>query len=133
MMSDLTNKDAEQDSKLAVLESRIESFRERLYGLEDKTKNIDVIESTLDNALRRIELVHERIDRTESKIKELDNELRSRLRKLEIWVGGAAAVIAAATFIIGIIASVESKENDYGSNGSAKQEVLLQFPSSGNK
>ena len=132
-MSDLTNKDAEQDSKLAVLESRIESFRERLYGLEDKTKNIDVIESTLDNALRRIELVHERIDRTESKIKELDNELRSRLRKLEIWVGGAAAVIAAATFIIGIIASVESKENDYGSNGSAKQEVLLQFPSSGNK
>ena len=133
MMSDLTNKDAEQDSKLAVLESRIESFRERLYGLEDKTKNIDVIESTLDNALRRIELVHERIDRTESKIKELDNELRSRIRKLEIWVGGAAAVIAAATFIIGIIASVESKENDYGSNGSAKQEVLLQFPSSGNK
>ena len=127
MMSDLTNKDAEQDSKLAVLESRIESFRERLYGLEDKTKNIDVIESTLDNALRRIELVHERIDRTESKIKELDNELRSRLRKLEIWVGGAAAVIAAATFIIGIIASVESKENDYGSNGSAKQEVLLQL------
>ena len=132
-MSDLTNKDAEQDSKLAVLESRIESFRERLYGLEDKTKNIDVIESTLDNALRRIELVHERIDRTESKIKELDNELRNRIRKLEIWVGGAAAVIAAATFIIGIIASVESKENDYGSNGSTKQEVLLQFPSSGNK
>jgi len=133
MMSDLTNKDAEQDSKLAVLESRIESFRERLYGLEDKTKNIDVIESTLDNALRRIELVHERIDRTESKIKELDNELRNRIRKLEIWVGGAAAVIAAATFIIGIIASVESKENDYGINGSTKQEVLLQFPSSGNK
>ena len=132
-MSDLTNKDAEQDSKLAVLESRIESFRERLYGLEDKTKNIDVIESTLDNALRRIELVHERIDRTESKIKELDNELRSRIRKLEIWVGGAAAVIAAATFIIGIIASVESKEIDYGRNGSTKQEVVLQLQSSRNK
>ena len=126
-MSDLTNKDAEQDSKLAVLESRIESFRERVYGLEDKTKNVDVIESTLDNALRRIELIHERIDRTESKIKELDNELRSRIRKLEIWVGGAAAVIAAATFIIGIIASVESKEIDYGRNGSTKQEVLLQL------
>ena len=132
-MSDLTNKDAEQDSKLAVLESRIESFRERLYCLEDKTKNIDVIESTLDNALRRIELVHERIDRTESKIKELDNELRSRIRKLEIWVGGAAAVIAAATFIIGIIASVESKEIDYGRNGSTKQEVVLQLQSSRNK
>ena len=109
-MSDLTNKDAEQDSKLAVLESRIESFRERLYGLEDKTKNVDVIESTLDNALRRIELVHERIDRTENKIKELDNELRQRIRVLERWVAGAGAVIAAATTIIGLVLSAESKQ-----------------------
>ena len=109
-MSDLTNKDAEQDSKLAVLESRIESFRERLYGLEDKTKNVDVIESTLDNALRRIELVHERIDRTENKIKELDNELRGRIRKAEIWIAGAGAVIAAVTTIIGLVSALESKE-----------------------
>ena len=128
-MSDLTNKDAEQDSKLAVLESKIESFRERIHGLEDITKDISVIESTLDNAVRRIELVHERIDRTETKIKELDNELRGRIRKLEIWVGGAAAVIAAATFIIGIIASVESKEVKYGRDGSPQSEELLQFPS----
>ena len=126
-MSDLTNKDAEQDSKLAVLESRIESFRERLYGLEYKTQNIDVIESTLDNALRRIELVHERIDRTENKIKELDNELRQRIRVLERWVAGAGAVIAAATTIMGLVLAADSKEVNYGSNGSTQQEVVLQL------
>ena len=126
-MSDLTNKDAEQDSKLAVLESRIESFRERLYGLEYKTQNIDVIESTLDNALRRIELVHERIDRTENKIKELDNELRQRIRVLERWVAGAGAVIAAATTIMGLVLAADSKEVNYGRNGSPQQEVVLQL------
>ena len=57
-MSDLTNKDAEQDTKLAVLES------------------------TLDNSVRRIEMVHQRIDRT---MEDLD-ELRQRVRKLEMWV-----------------------------------------------
>ena len=129
-MSDLTNKDAEQDSKLAVLESRIESFRERLYGLEYKTQNIDVIESTLDNALRRIELVHERIDRTETKIKELDNELRQRIRVLERWVAGAGAVIAAATTIMGLVLAADSKEVNYGRNGSPQQEVVLQLPRS---
>jgi len=128
-MSDLTNKDAEQDSKLAVLESRIESFRERLYGLEDKTKNIDVIESTLDNAIRRIEMVHSRIDKTEEKLKLLDDELRGRIRKAEMWIAGAGAVIAAATTIIGIAVSVESQEMNYGSNDTAKQEVVLQLPS----
>ena len=35
-MSDLTNKDAEQDSKL--LESRIESFRERIIALDSKQR-----------------------------------------------------------------------------------------------
>jgi len=129
-MSDLTNKDSEQDAKLAVLESRIESFRERLYGLEDKTQNVDVVESTLENAERRIEMVHSRIDKTEEKLKELNNELRGRIRKLEIWVGGAAAVIAAATFIIGIVASVGSQEVNYGSNDTPQQEVVLQLPSS---
>ena len=39
-MSDLTNKDAEQDTKIAV------------------------IDSTLDNTVRRIEMVHQRVDRT---------------------------------------------------------------------
>ena len=128
-MSDLTNKDAEQDSKLAVLESRIESFRERLYGLEDKTKNIDVIESTLDNAIRRIEMVHSRIDKTEEKLKLLDDELRGRIRKAEMWIAGAGAIIAAATTIIGIAVSVESQEINHGSNDTAKQEVVLQLPS----
>ena len=100
-MSDLTNKDAEQDTRIAV------------------------IDSTLENAVRRIEMVHSRIDKTEEKLKELDNELRGRIRKLEIWVGGAAAVIAAATFIIGIVASAESQEVNHGSNDTPKQEKLL--------
>jgi predicted RNase H-like nuclease (RuvC/YqgF family) len=126
-MSDLTNKDAEQDSKLAVLESKIESYRERIHALEADTSNVSVIDSTLENAVRRIELVHERIDRTENKIKELDNELRGRIRKNEIWIAGAGAVIAAATTIIGLALSAESMEVNYGCYGPAQQEVLLQF------
>ena len=132
-MSDLTNKDAEQDSKLAVLESKIESYRERIHALEADTSNVSVIDSTLENAVRRIELVHERIDRTENKIKELDNELRGRIRKNEIWIAGAGAVIAAATTIIGLALSAESMEVYYGSNGSAQQEVVLQLQGSRNK
>jgi len=127
MMSDLTNKDAEQDSKLAVLESRIESFRERIHALEAETSGVSVIDSTLENAIRRIEMVHSRIDKTEEKLKALDNELRGRIRKNEIWIAGAAAVISAVVTIIGIAVSVESKEINYGSNGSAQQEVLLQL------
>jgi len=126
-MSDLTNKDAEQDSKLAVLESRIESFRERIHALEAETSGVSVIDSTLENAIRRIEMVHSRIDKTEEKLKALDNELRGRIRKNEIWIAGAAAVISAVVTIIGIAVSVESKEINYGSNGSAQQEVLLQL------
>ena len=126
-MSDLTNKDAEQDSKLAVLESKIESFRERIHALEAETSGVSVIDSTLENAIRRIEMVHSRIDKTEEKLKALDNELRGRIRKNEIWIAGAAAVISAAVTFIGIAVSVESKEIDYGSNGSTQQEVLLQL------
>ena len=126
-MSDLTNKDAEQDSKLAVLESKIESFRERIHALEAETSNVSVIDSTLENAIRRIEMVHSRIDKTEEKLKAVDNELRGRIRKAEIWIAGAGAVIAAATTIIGIAVSVESQEIDYGRNDTTKQEVLLQF------
>ena len=129
-MSDLTNKDAEQDSKLAVLESKIESFRERIHALEAETSGVSVIDSTLENAIRRIEMVHSRIDKTEEKLKALDNELRGRIRKAEIWIAGAGAVIAAATTIIGIAVSVESKEIDYGRNGSPQQEVVLQLPRS---
>jgi len=129
-MSDLTNKDAEQDSKLAVLESKIESFRERIYALEAETSGVSVIDSTLENAIRRIEMVHSRIDKTEEKLKALDNELRGRIRKNEIWIAGAAAVISAVVTIIGIAVSVESKEIDYGRNGSTQQEVVLQLPRS---
>jgi chromosome segregation ATPase len=126
-MSDLTNKDAEQDSKLAVLESKIESYRERIHALEAETSSVSVIDSTLENAIRRIEMVHSRIDKTEEKLKAVDNELRGRIRKAEIWIAGAGAVIAAATTIIGIAVSVESQEIDYGRNDTTKQEVLLQF------
>lgn len=101
-MSDLTNKDAEQDTKIAV------------------------IDSTLDNSLRRIEMVHQRVDRTNEDIEKLTD----RIRVLERWVAGAGAVIAAATFIIGIAVSVDSKEIDYGRNGSTQQEELLQLPRS---
>ena len=80
-MSDLTNKDAEQDTKIAV------------------------IDSTLENSLRRIEMVHQRIDRT---MEDLD-ELRQRVRKLEMWVAGAAAVISAAITVIGIAIAAEAK------------------------
>ena len=82
-MSELTNKDAEQDTKLAVLES------------------------TVDNSVRRIEMVHQRIDRTNEDIEKLTD----RIRVLERWVAGAGAVIAAATFIIGIAVSVDAKES----------------------
>ena len=98
-MSDLTNKDAEQDTKIAV------------------------IDSTLDNTVRRIEMVHQRVDRTNEDIEKLTD----RIRLLERWVAGAGAVIAAATFIIGIAVSADSKEIDYGRNGSTQQEELLQL------
>ena len=129
-MSDLTNKDSEQDAKLAVLESKIESFRERIHALEAETSGVSVIDSTLENAIRRIEMVHSRIDKTEEKLKALDNELRGRIRKNEIWIAGAAAVISAVVTIIGIAVSVDSKEIDYGRNGSTQQEVVLQLPRS---
>ena len=130
-MSDLTNKDAEQDSKLAVLESKIESFRERIHALEAETSNVSVIDSTLENAIRRIEMVHSRIDKTEEKLKALDNELRGRIRKAEMWIAGAGAVIAAATTIIGIAVSVESQEMNYGSNDTTQSEIVLQLQGSG--
>ena len=44
-MSDLTNKDAEQDTKIAVMDS------------------------TLDNSIRRIEMVHKRVDDTNEEMK----------------------------------------------------------------
>ena len=83
-MSDLTNKDAEQDTKIAV------------------------IDSTLENAIRRIEMVHSRIDKTEEQIKELkqqvtDNKIYSDNK---IWIQRASAVIGAAVALIGIIVAM---------------------------
>jgi len=59
------------------------------------------------------------------------DELRQRVRKLEKTVWGASAVITAIITIIGIATALESKEMDYGSNDTTKQEILLQLPSHG--
>ena len=101
-MSDLTNKDAEQDSKLAVLESKIESYRERIIALEGETKDVSVIDSTLENAIRRIEMVHQRIDRTEEKLKQVEQKVLEN----KIWIQRASAVIGAVVTVIGIIVAI---------------------------
>ena len=129
-MSDLTNKDSEQDAKLAVLESRIESYRERIISLEEETKDVSVIDSTLENAIRRIEMVHSRIDKTEEQIKELKQQVTDN----KIWIQRASAVIGAAVALIGIIVAMpqdaDSKEINYGRDGSPQSEVMLQLPRS---
>ena len=101
-MSDLTNKDAEQDSKLAVLESKIESYRERIIALEGETKDVSVIDSTLENAIRRIEMVHQRIDKTEERFKQVEQKVLEN----KIWIQRASAVIGAVVTIIGIIVAI---------------------------
>ena len=101
-MSDLTNKDSEQDAKLAVLESKIESYRERIIALEEDTKDVSVIDSTLENAIRRIEMVHSRIDKTEEKLK----EIRQQSIDNKIWIQRASAVIGAVVTVIGIIVAM---------------------------
>ena len=60
----------------------------------------------------------------------MTQELRDRVRKLERWVWGAGAIITALITIVGLIEAVDSKEIDYGRNGSTQQEVLLQLPRS---
>ena len=54
-------------------------------------------------------------------------ELRDRVRKLERWVWGAGAIITALITIVGLVEAVDSKEIDYGRNGSPQQEVVLQL------
>ena len=75
---------------------------------------------------QEIALLKHRIEDAE----ETTEELRQRIRKLEKTVWGASAVIAALITLVGIAASLESKEIDYGSNGTTEQEVVLQLPSS---
>jgi len=73
-----------------------------------------------------IALLTHRIEDSEK----MAEELRDRVRKLEKWVWGAGAIITAAITLIGIVTAVDAKEIDYGSNGSAQQEVMLQLPRS---
>ena len=73
-----------------------------------------------------IALLTHRIEDTER----MAEELRDRVRKLERWVWGAGAIITALITIVGLIEAVDSKEIDYGRNGSTQQEVVLQLPSS---
>ena len=60
----------------------------------------------------------------------ITEELRDRVRKLERWVWGAGAIITALITIVGLVEAVDSKEIDYGRNGSSQQEELLQLPRS---
>ena len=78
-MSDISNKDSEQDVKIAVLDS------------------------TLENATRRMELIHKRIDRTDERVTKLNEEVRERIRALEKWVWGAGAVLTAFIVIGSVV------------------------------
>ena len=78
-MTDITSKDSEQDVKIAV------------------------IDSTLENATRRMELIHKRIDRTDERVTKLNEDVRERIRALEKWVWGAGAVLTAFIVIGSIV------------------------------
>ena len=75
---------------------------------------------------QEIALLRHRIEDTEK----MAQELRDRVRKLERWVWGAGAIITALITIVGLVEAVDSKEIDYGRNGSSQQEELLQLPRS---
>ena len=72
---------------------------------------------------QEIALLTHRIEDAEK----MTQELRDRVRKLERWVWGAGAIITALITIVGLVEAVDSKEIDYGSNDTAKQEVVLQL------
>ena len=57
---------------------------------------------------QEIALLKHRIEDNEKMME----ELRDRVRKLEKWVWGAAAVITAAITLIGFAVAVEAKEGD---------------------
>ena len=82
-MTDISNKDSEQDVKIAVLDS------------------------TLENTTRRMELIHKRIDRTEERVSKLNEDVRVRIRALEKWVWGAGAVLTAFIVIGGIVGDLD--------------------------
>ena len=72
---------------------------------------------------QEIALLTHRIEDAEK----MTQELRDRVRKLERWVWGAGAIITALITIVGLVEAVDSKEIDYGRNGSTQQEVVLQL------
>ena len=82
-VTDISNKDSEQDVKIAV------------------------IDSTLENATRRMELIHKRIDRTDERVTKLNEDVRERIRALEKWVWGAGAVLTAFIVIGGIVGDLD--------------------------
>ena len=82
-VTDISNKDSEQDVKIAV------------------------IDSTLENATRRMELIHKRIDRTEERVTKLNEDVRERIRALEKWVWGAGAVLTAFIVIGGVVGDLD--------------------------
>ena len=57
---------------------------------------------------QEIALLKHRIEDNEK----MSEELRERVRKLEKWVWGAAAVITAAITLIGFVAAADAKEGD---------------------
>ena len=82
-MTDISNKDSEKDVKISVLDS------------------------TLENATRRMELIHKRIDRTEERVTKLNEDVRERIRALEKWVWGAGAVLTAFIVIGGVVGDLD--------------------------
>ena len=82
-VTDISNKDSEQDVKIAV------------------------IDSTLENATRRMELIHKRIDRTDERITKLNEDVSERIRALEKWVWGAGAVLTAFIVIGGVVGDLD--------------------------
>ena len=106
------HKDNEQDSRIAYLEAKFGSYREKMIGIQQQ----------LDDCPKGDDLdrLYAHIDKLETRVKELDSELRGRIRKNEMWIAGAGAVIAAATTIIGLALSAESMEVNYGSNENYK-------------
>jgi len=124
MPNQIQLKDAEQDSRITYLESKFESYREKMLAIQQQLENSPK-GSDLD-------IVYDRIDKIESSIKELSEKIRQN----EIWIQRAAAVIGAAVTVIGIIVAiasvVDAQEVKNGSNDATKQEILLQFQSNRN-
>tara|TARA_B100000965_G_scaffold178686_1_gene149126 strand:- start:1158 stop:1448 length:291 start_codon:yes stop_codon:yes gene_type:complete len=96
-MAEVTTKDAEQDVKIAVLDS------------------------VVDNATRRMELIHKRIDRVDERVIKSNEEIKERIRALEKWVWGAAAVLTAFVVAGTIVGELNLLPNTDGNTVHTKQ------------